>query len=158
MPRIAIRTGPHVDQLSCRHSLKAYAPLFPHHYLEAGIFESGEDDYATHLAALKLFSFCERFQLKPIANVGKHLGCDASKFCFPLAFSTPKGAVVVLDFPDINPPPVANGYWDELPGWDMRGLGYFFGLPDKYDARISARRGSGVDLEVIVNALTSPRE
>ena len=153
MTRLVIRTGQHVDHLSGRHSLKAYVPLFPHHYLDDGIFDSGEEDYAAHHGALKLFAFCERFQLKPIANVGKVLGCDASRFSFPLAFATPKGGVIVLDFPTIDSTCVTNNYWDELMDWDMYSLGDFFGTLDKHDARISTPLGSGVDLQAIYRAL-----
>lgn len=153
MSRLIIRTGQHVNHLSGRHSLKAYAPLFPHHYLDDGVYESGEEDYATHAAALSLFSFCERFQLKPVANVGKVLGCDASRFSHPLAFATPKGAMLVLDFPHQEATPVTNVYWDELHGWDMRSLGDLFGDLDEHYARISTRLGSGVDPQVIRNHL-----
>lgn len=158
MARLIIRTGQHVEHLSGRHPLKAYAPLFPHHYLDDGVFESGEEDYATHQAALSLFSFCERFQLKPVANVGKVLGSDASRFSHPLAFATPEGAMLVLDFPSIDSTSVTNVYCDELHGWDMRSLGDLFGDIDEHDARISTRLGSGVDLQLICNHLGKPRK
>lgn len=158
MTRLVIRTGQHITQLCGRHSLKAYAPLFPHHYLNDGVFESGEEDSATHEAALRLFSLCEMFQLKPVANVGKVIGCDASRFAHPLAFATQKGAALVLDFPSSDCTPVTNTYWDELEGWNSLSLDDYFGDSYEHDTRISTRRDSGVDIQVIRHHLCDIRK
>lgn len=153
-----------ITPIAPKFELSNYIPVLPNHQLKDSEYVSAHtvvDAEEVHRSALQAVYLCDEVGLKPEANAGEIIGCDASFFVRPIAFRTETGDVAVLDFPtmdvDVRNPFGFGSLAIEDRGWSCAQIKPdLFGLdPDRFIARMSTPFDSGADINAIAKAIAN---